>query len=399
MRLPLQLREVRIHPLAIPLRFRFEHAAASREVADPVLLQLTAAAPFAEHEGWGETLARAYVTGESARSVVQDLAQIFVPALAELRAHSFGEVLDFVEALPYEVEGRIVHAARTAVELALLDLAGRAFGRRLADVAGWVGAPNFGPPGSLPTVRYSGYVVGSTPPKLRRWLRLQRWYGLRDFKIKVAIDGWEERLAQAAALLQRPLAAGRATLRADANGGWSLAAAHDALETLVAHGVSVLEQPLPEANDADLAWLAEQSRCGLMVDESLLSLEDGQRLIAGGGVGVFNIRLAKHGGLLPALRLAELALSSGVDVQLGCLVGETSVLTAAELAFLEICPRVRFVEGALGTRLLTRDVVRASLRFGYRGRLRARPGFGSGVRVQREVVAAVAAEAARQVRL
>ena len=63
-------------------------------------------------------------------------------------------------------------------------------------------------------------------------------------------------------------------------------------------------------------------------------------------------RIAKNGGLLPALRIARRALEAGLDLQLGCLVGETSLLSAAGLAFLQACPRVRFVEGAFGRFLL-----------------------------------------------
>jgi muconate cycloisomerase len=217
-------------------------------------------------------------------------------------------------------------------------------------------------------------------------LKAQRLFGLRDFKIKVATPGWEDRLAETHRVLRAALAADRVTLRADANAGWSLAEAHDGMEICAAHGVGVLEQPLPEAHDPDLAWLAEQSSCALMVDESLLSYTDGESLIAGGGVQLFNIRIAKHGGLLPALRLAGLALGNGLDVQLGCLVGQTSILTAAELAFLQVCPRVRFVEGALGTWLLRSDIARRGLRFGYRGRLRVPSGPGNGISVDSALI-------------
>ena len=92
---------------------------------------------------------------------------------------------------------------------------------------------------------------------------------------------------------------------------------------------------------------------------------------------VFNIRLAKNGGLLPALRIARLALSAGVNVQLGCLVGETSILSAAAVGFLETCPAVRFVEGAFGKLLLREDVVRRPIRFGRRGRSRRTSAWGS----------------------
>jgi len=394
---PLRLRSVKVYRLAIPLRFRFEHAAATRDTSDPVIVALAAGAPYAHQVGHGETLARTYVTGESAASVVEDISNLFVPRLGGFAPQSFAEALEFIEALPTQISGRIVTAARTAVELALLDLVGRVYRRRPADVAGWLGLAGFGPPGCVRTARYSGMIVGSTRRRLTTLLRLQRWYGLRDFKLKVALGGWQERLAWAYEVLKRPLSRHRVTLRADANGAWSLADAHHALPVLEQYGVSAVEQPLSEVDDEDLPWLAEQTSCDLIADESLLTIQDAERLIHAGGVRVLNIRLAKNGGLMPALRIARLALAAGLDVQLGCLVGETSILTAAGIGFLEACPKVRFVEGAFGRLLLQRDVVRRSIRFGFGGRVRPRGGYGLGIDVRPEVLEELSCDRPRSV--
>lgn len=374
------------------MRITFEHAAASRSTADPVLLRLTAAHPFAEHVGYGETLARPYVTGESVETVLRDVEQIYAPLLPAFRPTNFAEALEFIEELPFEDDGRLTTAARAAVELALIDLAGQVFRRRAADVAGWLELPGFGEPGSLPQARYSGIVVGKTRKKIRRMLWLQRLLGLVDFKIKVATEGWEERLAWAYEYLKGPLAAGKVTLRADANGVWQLSEAHDAVDLLGPMGVSVLEQPMPESLDEDLPWLAEHTHLHLMADESLVTLEDAKRLLESRATRVLNIRLAKVGGLLPALRMARMAYHYKADVQLGCLVGETSLLSAAGIAFLEMCPRIRFVEGSFGNYLARGDVTRKRIQFGYRGKITRLRGFGLGVNVNERAVERWAAE-------
>lgn len=378
---PLRIRRVQIFPLTIPLRFRFAHAAAERDAADPVIVQLTAEAPYAEHVGYGETLARRYVTGETVATVVDDIAELFVPHLLGLRAGSFAEAAQFADELPTLIDGRLVNAARCAVELAVLDLAGRVFCRRLAEVTGWLDQPGFGSPGCLDAARYSGIIVGRSPRRTAALLHAQRCYGLRDFKIKVAINGWEARLTQAHRILRRGLERGRLTLRVDANGAWRLDQARAAIPTLERCGVNAWEQPLPPPDDEHLPTLAKETRCDLIADESLLTIEDANELIDGGGVRVLNIRLAKNGGLLPALRIAGRALAVGLDVQLGCLVGETSLLTAAGFAFLEACPQVRFVEGAYGPFLLRADVTSRPIRWGHGGRIRPLNGFGLGVDV------------------
>ena len=391
MNVPLHVRSLRIHRLAIPLRVRFEHAAATRDVADPVIVELTAGAPYAHQVGYGETLARPYLTGETSESVVEDISNIFTPRLSGFRPARFVEALEFIETRPTQISGRVVTAARAAVELALLDLVCRVFRRRPADVAGWMGLPGFGPPGCLATARYSGVVIGHAPWKVRTFVRIQRWYGLRDFKLKVAVAGWEERLLWAGEILAHAIRQQRATLRVDANAGWSMAEAEGAAPLLERCGVCAIEQPLAETDDTDLSDLAQQTRCDLIADESLLTLGDARRLIEGGGVRVLNIRIAKNGGLMPALRIARLALAAGLDVQLGCLVGETSILSAAGVAFLEACPKVRVVEGAFGRFLLQDDVTRSPVRFGFGGRVRPRTGAGFGVTVDSNALARFAA--------
>ncbi|HMQ14911.1 MAG TPA: enolase C-terminal domain-like protein [Phycisphaerae bacterium] len=376
---PLRIREAALHRLAIPMRVAFEHAAATRRVADPIVLRLLAEAPHADLAGCGETLARPYLTGETVESVCEDVERLFLPLLLQFRPASFPAALEFIDALPFECEGRCVNAARAVVELALLDLAGRAFRRRAADASGWMGLAGFGAPGCLGKARYSGVVIGRGALKCAALVRVQRAWGLRDFKLKVAVPGWEQRLAVAGRALRSAIARGHCTLRVDANGGWSAEDVTAAIPLLESAGVCALEQPLSPADDDRLTQLATRTRCDLVADESLVTAADARRLIESGGVQVFNLRIAKVGGLLPALRLAQLAIGAGRDVQLGCLVGETSVLTAAGLAFLEACPRVRFLEGAFGRFMLRHDVVRRPISIAFGARPRALSGFGLGL--------------------
>lgn len=379
---PLRIRQIQIIPLAIPLRFHFEHAAASRAESDPVIVRLSAASPFAHHIGYGETLAREYVTGESTASVIDDIQEVFVPLLRELHADTFADALEIIESLPSEQDGRVITAARAAVELALTDLTCRVYRRRAADIVRWMELPGFGAPGCLREASYSGIVVGQSAAKICWSLRAQRCYGLRDFKIKVALDGWQERLECAHRALGGAIARESATLRADANGGWSCQQAIDAMPLLEEYGVSALEQPMADTDDALLPEITEKSKVDLIADESLITLGDADRLINARAVRVFNIRIAKNGGLMPSLRMARRALAAGLDVQLGCLVGETSILAAAGVAFLEACPKVRFIEGAFGRFLLRDDVARRSIRFGRGGRIGPQAGFGLGVAVR-----------------
>jgi muconate cycloisomerase len=121
-----------------------------------------------------------------------------------------------------------------------------------------------------------------------------------------------------------------------------------------------------------------------MADESLVTVDDAMALVEQQAASWFNIRISKNGGLIPSLQLAMAARHHGITCQLGCMVGETSVLSAAGRWFLQLVPDIRFAEGSYGRFLLKDDVVAKPLRFGLGGRWRPMTGPGLGVQVDPE---------------
>jgi muconate cycloisomerase len=121
-----------------------------------------------------------------------------------------------------------------------------------------------------------------------------------------------------------------------------------------------------------------------MADESLISLNDGRFLAENDFVDFFNIRISKNGGLLPALRLAELAAKHFLGGQLGALPGESGILTAAERHFLQMVPNIDFTETAYATFSLRQDIVDRKMRFGYGGKLDILDRSGLGIGLHRK---------------
>ena len=111
-----------IYQLALPFRGSFSHSSASRKIGDNVIIELELGNG---KTGFGETLARKYVTGESPDDVVNTIREIFLPILAKIRPDGFGEVIEVLEHLPTVKEDRPLYAARCAVELALIDVYGK----------------------------------------------------------------------------------------------------------------------------------------------------------------------------------------------------------------------------------------------------------------------------------
>ncbi len=376
------IKRVTVYPLAIPMRRKVSHASSERVVADPVVLELEL---MDGTVGYGETLARPYVTGETPESVIESVKEVFVDRLLEFHPAGFFDGVETIEALPWRnSNGNLIAAARAAVELALLDAYSRHFQVSLDRIAGWADLAGFGAPGSTPQIRYSAVLAGSTLAGTMKWLRLAWWYGLRQFKLKVGLEGDDQRLRAVLSYLRKPIAKNRASLRLDANGCWTPSQAIERLGAWSDLPIAGVEQPLAKGAEDDLGSLKACVRQPLMYDESLVTIEDADRLIERKVADGFNIRISKCGGLIPSLRLAHLAHKHGITVQLGCMVGETSILSAAGRRFLELTPRVRFAEGWYSLFLLRCDVMRRGLRFGYGGRGHALGPYGLGIEVDRQ---------------
>ncbi|MEL7533953.1 MAG: dipeptide epimerase [Bacteroidota bacterium] len=109
-----------------------------------------------------------------------------------------------------------------------------------------------------------------------------------------------------------------ASLRIDANGGWTLEQALAMAPALKELGVEFLEQPLEKDNWAGMEVLYKESPLALVADESCQTEADIERC-ASCFHGI-NIKLAKCGGITPALRMIKKARALGLKVMIGCMI-------------------------------------------------------------------------------
>ena len=385
-----RLVELTVYIIAIQLRSSFGHAAMRRKESHNILVRARLGDGTL---GWGESLPRPYVSGEDCESTVSAIRKYFAPQLGELEVDSFAELLNACDELPEQDErGGSLGSARAAVELAILDAFGRHFKRPVTMLADWLGYPDFGVRPGLPDVRYSGVLSGDDPAKVEKKIKLMRCFGLREFKLKVGLEHDQENLKVVQRLLGTAVEAGDCTLRADANGSWSAAQAIEQIERLEQAGFRCIEQPLPKGQEDELPLLAAAAPLPIMLDESLVSLQDAEACITQQRAQLWNLRLSKNGGLVPTMRLAELAREHGIGYQLGCMVGETSVLSAAGRHFLTMVSGISHAEGSFGKFLLRSDVTRKPLRFGYGGKAKPLIGDGTAVNVEQTRVEKMATD-------
>ncbi len=160
-----------------------------------------------------------------------------------------------------------------------------------------------------------------------------------------------------------------ATLRVDANSGWTLQQALDLIPALDECGVEFIEQPLEKSDLNGMRVLYDKSPIPLIADESCVSEQDVEKCH-----GLFhgiNIKLTKCSGLTPALRMIENARKLGMKVMAGSM-NESTIGTAA---IGHLLPLLDYVDMD-GTLLLDEDIATGLEIVNGKVILSGKPGLG-----------------------
>ncbi len=212
-------------------------------------------------------------------------------------------------------------AARNAVDCALWDLEARRQNETLTEYAGSI----------LPSVVITAQtVVIGTPEQMAASAAALVEKGATLLKIKLDDHLISERLVAIRT------AAPDATLIVDANEAWHSEGLAARCQLLADLGVSMLEQPLPVAEDEALSNFIHPPP--ICADESCHTRADLPGLV--GRYEMVNIKLDKTGGLTEALALAEEASALGFGLMLGCMICTSRAIGAA----LPLAGHVRFAD-------------------------------------------------------
>ncbi|MGD1896981.1 MAG: mandelate racemase/muconate lactonizing enzyme family protein [Phormidesmis sp.] len=364
--------------LRIPFVEAFAHSVRSRTYSDSIVVRLEAEDGTV---GYGEGVARPYVTGETVSSCLSFMQAVLWPAVQQIDyARPAGGLTDginwldeIVESLPQAwpdgPKNDSVIAWNAAVagwELALVDCLLKSAGKSLGEVL----------PPQRPTVTYSGVITASDVTQAVKMAKRFKQLGISHVKVKVTGEGDRERVAAI-----RDVVGPAVSLRLDGNGAYTVDSAIATCQVLSDLAIDSAEQMLPRDPLAALAAVQAAAPISQMADESLITFADAKALIAANACGWFNLRISKCGGLAQTIRLARLAQTYGIRVQLGCQVGETAILSAAGRHLAAWLPNVEFVEGSYGKLLLSQDISRQPIHFGYGGKapVLTRPGLGMAV--------------------
>jgi len=247
------------------------------------------------------------------------------------------------------------HSAKSAVEMALHDIAGKVAGQPTYKMLGLSGlkAP------------MTDFTIGiDSIEMVEKKTREAVEAGYKMLKVKQGTTYDREIIETIREI------APEIPLRVDANCAWTPKQAIEMSEFLYDYGVQFIEQPLAKnAHKEDFKYVKENSIVPIFADESVSTSNDVARL-AGCVDGVV-VKLAKTGGLLEAIRVIHTARAHSMQIMFGCMIESSIGISAA----VQLAPLVDYLD-LDGAMLLASDpFCGATYEDGYL-KLRDLPGLG-----------------------
>jgi L-Ala-D/L-Glu epimerase len=206
--------------------------------------------------------------------------------------------------------------AIAGVEMALLDLKGKALDVPVADLLGGYGRE------AVPVI---GYLFIDEPEANAQKAADFVAAGHTELKLKVGRDLTQDYDGIAAI---RERVGYDVKLRIDANMNWSVPAAIKWIKALEQFDLQFVEQPVPDFDVAGLAQVRRSVSVPIAADEACTSLRSALELIKADACDIFVVYPSEAGGLTRALQIAALAAAAGK----WCAIGSWAELGVATTA-------------------------------------------------------------------
>lgn len=289
-----------------------------------------------------------------------------------------------IPALMDHIDFRENSSAKSGIDLALHDLVAKARGISVAELLGGK---------KRDRIPVAIEIAGGSPEDMAneclKYLRMN----VRAFKPK--IGGFPAADAERLRAIRQAVGP-NFSLRADANRGYTPDEAIELcrLAEKFEVGLELLEQPCEAWDLPGMAKVRQAVNIPIEADESCFGPHDAEAVIRAGAADVLNIKIAKAGGLVNAMKIAALAEDAGLECVLGTAFG-TGVAVAGKLhlaaAIRNFTGAVEFTElGLHGPLLKGENDRRLALPLDPDGCLPVPDGHGLGVELDDEQVRKVA---------
>ncbi|MFW6360338.1 MAG: enolase C-terminal domain-like protein [Spirochaetota bacterium] len=370
--------QIRVHALTIPFKLEFTHSQAKRLASDSLIVEIAADGIT----GFGEAVAREYVTGTNA-SAAGEISGTVASIYEKLNHSDISSLADISGNLLSPDWPAAELPLLCAVEAALLDIFCR---QQEVDVYTLLGREP-----QRNELRYGGTLPMLPPEAAEKMLGAYTQAGIGNLRIKLSRNSEYNRTVLQTA---RRILGDDYDIRVDANAAWSVEETLEQLKLIKDYGISLVEEPLGRRPEemCRLAGAPESDGICYVADESAVTFQDLDQIAADGTFGMINIRLSKHGGLLRSLKMAATAESYGLRYQLGCHVGETGILSALGRVAASLMSDPVYIDGSYDRHLLAQNIITEDYSFGYGGIAGVRRGQGPGYIVDRSKLEKVSSE-------
>lgn len=318
----MKIKEIEVIPYKLPYVTPVKIATGVLATADNVLVKIIT---DEGKIGIGETQPLPVFQGcsETQESVVQVIKHSYEPVLNGRNPFN-------IERIMYDLDASVRGAlyAVTAISDALYDLMAKSLDIPLYKLLG----------GLFHDKIEMVWSIGmKSTAKMESEARRVKKEGYRKVKIKVGSSDPNEDIEHAFAV--KKILGQKISFRIDANAGYTFKDAFNVIRALDDLNLEFVEQPLAVWDYDGLSRLAACVNVPLMADESCNSIQSALELAKRPAVAVFDIKLAKNGGIYHARTIAAIAQAANIPLYAGN-QPSSSVGAAAAAHFYAATPNV-----------------------------------------------------------
>ncbi|GAA2291901.1 enolase C-terminal domain-like protein [Actinomadura luteofluorescens] len=295
----MKIEKIETFCVALPTRRSFGVSGGAVAVAGQPSLRVLVKVSAEGAHGWGEATPIPAWTYETAESIVTTIDRYLAPAIIGRPAWDLDGVTAAFDRAVNRGFSIGAPLAKSAVDVALHDLLGRAAGVPLGVMWGQR---------RRETIDLGWIVSGRSPGEVAQSVAEGRDLGFRAFKVKIGLGPEDAEVVEAVRLH----AGDEAALWVDANQGYTVRSAITMARRLEDLGVTAFEQPLPANDIAGLRRLRDASPIPVALDESLRHPSDLATFVRLDAVDVAIAKVQRTGGLTLSRRLCALAEDCGV---------------------------------------------------------------------------------------
>ena len=310
----MRIKKITLHALRVPLVHPYVLSREYGVLTDttPIIAEILTDDGLA---GWGECDPWPLFTGSSQETDLVVLKKHLAPRL-------IGQDIMNIQALHRRMDGIIRGnpLPKSAVDMAAWDLFGKTSNLPVHALLG----------GKVhDEIRCFWSVGGSTPEGTASGVLAVRDAGYWGCMIKIGTADLKNDIART--LAAREAVGPDFPLVADANQGWDVETAISYGRAVERAGLLFFEQPVQSWDIDGMAHIRRRINIPLSADEGVTTLYDAVRLVKAEAADVFSIKVTKHGGILPARRICEYAMASGIRLFFNSMI-EEGVTQAASLS-------------------------------------------------------------------